>query len=124
MKISEMTFDQAASAMLRLAGPMTSICDDEELSNILTEFVKRRNMPNLMAYGRMIPQLITYCLKDHKQDVYEIIEVLLGIPAAKIGAGNFVEIMKGLQDSYDEVIRSFFTRSARSPGNSATESPS
>ena len=111
MKISEMTFDQGAETMLRLAAPVTNICDDEKLSAALKAFAERRKLPNLRSYGVLLPQLVTLALKDHRDDLYEIIEALLGIPKAQIGAGNFTEIVHGLQDSWDEVLHDFFTRS-------------
>lgn len=111
MKISEMTFDQGAAAMLRLTGPITNICDDEQLAEALKTFVEQRRLPNLKSYGTLLPKLVELALKNHREDLYEIIETLLGIPKAKIGQGNFVKIINGLRDSWDEVLRDFFTRS-------------
>ena len=121
MKISEMSWEQGCEATLRIAAPISNICDDEKLANALKEFVSRRNLPNIMSYGKLIPELFTLALKDHKEDVEEIIEALLGIPKAKIKDHGFVEIVNGLQDSWDGVLHDFFIRSSTSKKSNGTE---
>lgn len=120
MKISEMSWEQGCEATLRIAAPISNICDDEKLATALKEFVSRRGLPNIMSYGKLIPTLLTLALKDHRGDVEEVVEVLLNIPKAKIKERGFVEIVNGLQDSWDEVLRSFFTRSSISKENKDT----
>lgn len=112
MKISEMKWEQGCEAMLRIAAPISNICDDEKLASTLKEFMSRRNLPNIMSYGKLIPSLFTLALKDHRSDIEEIVEILLDIPKAKIKEHDFKEIVNGLQDSWDEVVRDFFTRSS------------
>ena len=121
MKISEMTFAQASETMLRIAAPISNICDDEELTEILKGFVGQRGRSNLQMYGRTIPRLLTYCLDNHKIDTYEIIEALLGIPKAKIDTAKFTDIVNGLRESYDEVLAGFFTRSGAAKKSEGTK---
>lgn len=121
MKISEMSWEQGCEATLRIAAPISNICDDENLADALKEFMGRRSLPNIMSYGKLLPTLVSLALKDHRSDMEEIIEVLLGIPKAKIKEHGFVEIINGLQDSWDEVLRDFFTRSSTRKKNAATE---
>lgn len=121
MKISEMTWEQGEQAMKRLAAPIANICDDEKIADVLKEFWERRNLPNIMSWGKMVPQLVTACLVDHHEDLFEIIETLLEIPKAEIPKHNYVKVINGLQDSWDEVLRSFFIRSRTAKKNAATE---
>jgi len=121
MKISEMSFSQASAVMLRIAAPVANICDDDELSGILKDFLAMRVRPNIASYGNMIPRLLTYCLENHRADTYEIISALLDIPTGKIGDTPFMEIVNGLKDSYDEVIVGFFTRSKAAKRSEGTE---
>lgn len=121
MKISEMSWEQGREAMLRLAAPIANICDDENLATELKDFLARRNLPNIMSYGKLIPNLLALVLKDHEAEVEEIVEVLLDIPKAKIKEHGFVEIVNGLRDSWDEVLRDFFTRSSTATKKNATE---
>ncbi len=110
MKISEMSYAQASAVMLRIAAPISNICDDEELANILRDFVGMKQAPALRAYGLTLPRVLTYCLDKHKADTVEIISALLGIPVSQVGETPFKDIANGLQESYDEVLAGFFTR--------------
>ena len=121
MKISEMSFAQASEVMLRIAAPAANICDDEELTKILKDFLAMQTKPNLVSYGKTIPRLLTYCLKNHKSDTYEIIGALLGMTGKEIEEASFASIVKGLKESYDEVLAGFFTRSRKSEKKDATE---
>lgn len=109
MKISEMTNDQAAEAMIRLSVPMSNICDSEEIAEMLTQLSGMAKMPLIRTIGKMLPKFVLYGLKDHKQDVYEIIGALQMVPTEKVGKLNFKETVAMLRDSYDEIIASFFT---------------
>lgn len=120
MKISEMKWEQGCEAVLRIAAPISNICDDEELVDALKDFLNRRHLPTIMSFGKLIPTLMTLALKKHRDDVEEIIVVLLDIPKPKIKDHDFKEIVNGLQDSWDEVLRDFFTRSSTAKKNAAT----
>ncbi len=120
MKISEMSFAHASAVMLRIAAPVSNICDDNELSDILKGFAGMQKETTLRAYGLTLPKLLTYCLDKHKADTVEIISALLDIPAAKVADTPFMEIVKGLQASYDEVLAGFFTRSGAAKKSAVT----
>lgn len=111
MKLSEMTNDQAADIMIRLAEPVGAICDDEEAVQMIDEYKKRYKMPLFYAVGKMIPTLVGYLLKKHKPELYEIISILSGEKKADVGEMNFAETVKVLRDSYDETLSVFFRSS-------------
>lgn len=114
MKISEMTNDQAAAALLRLSGPFSEICDDEEAVAIVEEYKARNSKPYFYAVGKMIPAIVQHLLVKHKKALYEIISVLAGVPVSKVGAMKLPETVKVVQDSWDEVAETFFPSSAKS----------
>lgn len=111
MKLSEMTNDQAAEVMIRLADPVGAICDDEEAVQMIEEYKKRYRMPLFYAVGKMIPTLVGYLLKKHKGELYEIISILSGEKQADVGNMNFAETIKVLRGSYDETLSVFFRSS-------------
>ena len=111
MKISEMSNDQASEALIRLAQPLSNICDDEEIVDIFNEAGKVDNVPMVMAIGRLLPRIVMYAFKKHKADLYEVVGALLMIPAAKVGEMNFAETLTAVKDSYDDVLAGFFTQS-------------
>ena len=112
MKISDMTNDQATEAMIRLSGPFESICGDDEVTEALDKISKMSGEPFIKALGAIIPMVTGTLLQKHKRDLYEIIAALTMKPVSAIGKMNFKETVNILQDSYDDILRDFFTRTA------------
>ena len=111
MKISEMTNEQAADALIRLSVPFGNICDDEKMVGMIDEFNRMKNIPVIQTVGKIIPKVVTYALKEHKEDVYEIVGALTMKTMAQVAEMNFIETIKVFKDSYDEVLQGFFTSS-------------
>ena len=122
MKISEMTNDQATHAMIQLSGPFANICDDDDMMAILDEVQKLRDnagVPVIKAIAKILPKFVQFGLVKHKKDLYEIVGALLGASSKEVGAMNIVQTIQAVKDSYDEILASFFTRSASAVTNSA-----
>ena len=109
MKISEMTNEQAAEALVRLSEPLSNICNDENTLEALKKLSTMKGKPTVQVFGSMIPSLASISFKDHKQDMFEIAGALQNIPASKVAKMNFKETIKIMKDSYDEIFRDFFT---------------
>ena len=114
MKISEMTNDQAAKALIRLAEPFSRICDDEELVSIMKEISNMRDLGLVRAVGRTIPKFVAYALGKHREDFYDVIGALCEKSIKQVSEMNFIETVKIVQESYDEVLNGFFSFSAQS----------
>ena len=121
MKISEMTNDQATECLIRLSEPIANICDNDDIVALLSEMSLNQKLPRVQSFGRLLPKLVTFALKDHKRDVYEIVAALRMTSVEKLGSMNFKETIKEMQDSYDEILRDFFTSSARARKSDAKE---
>ena len=119
MKLSEMSNDQAAEVMIRLSGPVGAICDDEEAVQMIDEYKKRYKMPLFYAVGKMIPMLVGYLLKKHKNELYEIIAILTGEKQENVGKMNLADTVKTLRESYDETLAVFFPSSGKAIRNAA-----
>lgn len=111
MKISEMTNDQAAETMIRLAAPFGNICEDEEALKLIDEYKGLSKQPLIRTIGMMLPKIAAYMLKTHKDDLYEIIGALTFKSIEEVAQMNFAETIKAMKDSYDEVLTSFFQSS-------------
>ena len=122
MKISEMTNDQAADALIRLSVPFGNICEDEEAIKIIDEYNGMRKLPLVKAIGKLMPQISSYLLKAHKNDLYEIVGALTFQTKAAVAKMNFFDTIKVLKDSYDEVLQSFFTSSVQQMKDTAEKS--
>ena len=122
MKLSELSNDQAADILIRLADPVGAICDDEEAVQMIDEYKKRYKMPLFYAVGKMIPTLVGYLLKKHKSELYEIISLLSGEKKADVGNMNFAETVKVLRDSYNDTLSVFFRSSGSAILNAVKKS--
>lgn len=111
MKLSQMTNDQAAEALIELSIPIGNICDDDEFTKVIDEYKAIKDIPVIQAIGKILPKVLVALLRTHKADVYQIIGILNGCPASKIAKMNFAETLKLVRDSYDEVIHGFFISS-------------
>lgn len=111
MKISEMTNDQATECLIRISAPFGAICEDDEILTVLDEYNKMKNQPFIKAVGKLIPKLVACALVKHKEDLYEIVGALTFKPIEAVAKDNFVQTVKVFRDSYDEVLKDFFTSS-------------
>lgn len=109
MKISEMTNDQATQAIISITGPISNICDDEEALKLLDE-VKGKTVAEALA--KNLTQIVAFLLDKHKADLYQIVGALCAVPVGKVGKMNFMETVKEIQNSIDDVVIGFFKRSA------------
>lgn len=113
MKISEMTNDQAADALIRISEPFGVLCEDEALLEMINDYNAGQDKPFIQTIGKLIPKLVAYLLKSHKGDLYEIVGALTFKTKAEVAGMNFVETVNAVKDSYDEVLKSFFTSSIK-----------
>lgn len=119
MKISEMTNEQASEALIRLSVPFGNICDDEKITELIEKYRSMTDKPFIHTIGKMIPEIVAYAFKTHKQDMYEIVGALTGSTVEKVRKMNFLETVKVLKESYDEVLKDFFTSSVKQMKNTA-----
>lgn len=110
MKISEMNNRQAREALIRLADPISNLCDDEELADMFKEFSNMGDVPMIQTVGKMIPKFALYAFEKHINDLYEIVGALTMQSRSQVEEMNFMETVKVIKDSYDDVLASFFTR--------------
>lgn len=122
MKISEMDNIQASEALIRLAAPLSNICDDEKLVEMIDRYTKAKNEPVIRIIGRMLPEAVGYALKEHRDDFFEIVGALTNKTAAEVAKMNFLETIKVVRESYDGVLNGFFTSSVRQIKEAAEKS--
>ena len=118
MKISEMTNDQAADALVKMMPAVTNIINDKKSKELLQRLTVSEGMSNQEVLTIILPEVLGYCLKSHKEDTYAIIAALTMKPVSHIGKMNFIQTVKEVKDSIDKDLLDFF----KSAGNS-TENP-
>ena len=122
MKISMMNNDQATKAIIRLAQPISNIMDDPNSEQFFKKIGDQKDTKNLReAISAILPTVVSFCLKDHKNDLYEIVGALMMIPTAKVGAMNFLQTVKEIKESIDEDFIDFFNSSGNAKAKPGSE---
>ena len=120
MKISEMTNDQAAEALVKIAPAVSVLLADKNTSKLLTKLQGAEGMEPAQIISTVLPELVAFCMKDHKKEVYAIVAALSMKSAGEVGKMNFIETVKIVKDSFDEDLLNFFRSSGdqtMKPGN-------
>lgn len=110
MKISEMTNDQASAAMIRLASSFSILCEDDEMMKLINDLDGKTWID---AVKSVIPKFVAFALSKHKNELYDIVGALTACTIAEVGGMNFMETVKTIRESWDEVASSFFPSSVR-----------
>ena len=120
MKISMMTNDQAADAMIKMAQPISNLMEDKETAELLKTLTEGTPEEGGIAYfGRVLPKVVSFCMKNHKADVFAIVAALTMKNVGEVGKMNFLETVKDLRESIDEDFIGFFRQSGeqmKTPG--------
>ena len=122
MKISEMNNEQAPEAMIRLSVPFGNLCDDEKVVELINKYRDMKDIPMIQTIGKVLPEIIMYAFKAHKTDLYEIVGALTDQTVEKVAKMNFVKTVNVLKESYDDVLKDFFTSSKARIKENAGES--
>ena len=112
MKISQMTTGQATDVLCKITPPMTRLLADERaipmIQNVLDAGKSDKAMEAITA---VLMKVVPYLLKDHKEDIFEIIGGLNGKTAAQIDKQNVLKTMQMVKDSVDQELIDFFKSS-------------
>lgn len=120
MKISQMTTDQAADALVKMSEAVSTIVADEEsipMLNMLVAQFSDENQAEGIAAALM--KLVPFLLKKHRKELYTIIGALDGKPEEEIGKFSFMSTLRVIRDSIDKDLIDFFRSSGyvTRPGN-------
>lgn len=111
MKISEMSFNQACDATVRLVDPIARITSDDRLEPMLKELASHQGESGtnaLRIISAMLPQFAPMLLKDHRADMIEILGILGDKKPKEVGEMKLKEIIQLIRDSIDEDLIGFF----------------
>jgi len=121
MKISEMTNDQATEAMVRISAAFGFLCEDEEMVGMIDELQKLGSTPIVQAIPKVLPKFASLAFRKHKNSLYEIIGALCMKSAKEVGKMNFKQTIELVKESYDDILRDFFTSPVLSAKKSEEE---
>ena len=111
MKISEMSTEQLATALVRIAGPAERIGSDTEFNTRLAEHakaIKSGNITVLQNYTSLIGFAIPMLLDRHKEDTYTILSAMTGKTVQEIAAQNAMQTLREAKECLDGDLMTFF----------------
>lgn len=108
MRISEMDNDQAADALVKIAGAYSFVSDDADITSLIDQIKAEDDDENIFAIiSRYLPRIITLALKKHRASVYEIVSALTGADNKEVGKMNFKETVGVIMENWEE-LKAFF----------------
>lgn len=108
MKISQMTTDQAADVLVRIAQPVSNIMDDEQVADVLRTLSGRKGVPYIKLFSEILPKIVPLALKTHRKDLYEVVGAFAEKTARDVGRMNVLDTIAVLRDSIDQDVIDFF----------------
>lgn len=108
MKISQMTTDQAADALIRIAEPASNIMHDKNVFDMLEKLAKGNDDSPIKFIADNLPMVVTVLLKGHRNDVYEIVAALSEKAVEEVGKQNIKVTILDIKESFDKELFDFF----------------
>lgn len=110
MRLSEMSTEQLAQTMCRLAPPVCRILQDPAVAKAMEAFLQAEedHRPVAAAAGSMLQLLTPALMQDHLDDVCEALAALTGQEAAALRRQNGLATLRALTAVWDEELADFF----------------
>ena len=112
MRLSELSTDAAASVLVSITPAISNILKDPNLrENIAKKAdLKDKSIIGIYAAGvDKINEIIPFLLKDHKDDIYEVIAVLNETTASEVAGQNILVTMTQIREIVrDKELVDFF----------------
>lgn len=107
MKISQMTTNQAADVLIRISVPASNIMHDSETMEVLEKLANGNDSPLSFIADNIVP-VTSVLLKNHREDVYEVVAALSGKTIDEIGNQKITETIKDIKEGWDGDLVDFF----------------
>lgn len=98
---SELNTDEALEVVVQIAQPITNLIDDEALVKEMQKTMPKGETTRIamQRFGlAKIVKLLNIALKQHREDVYEILAPFNGLTVEEIGKQNFLITCKQVAD--------------------------
>lgn len=121
MKLSEMTTDQAADALVRLVEPAAEIVNDEKVFKVIQGAGKIAKATWQVQLAYILREVAPVLLKDHRNALYEVLSIMTGKEVAAISKQPITATIEDIRNSVDAELLRFFTPSEEQAKSGATE---
>lgn len=112
MKLSEMSTENLAATLCKIAAPVERIGADQEVNDVLKELSSHGGKISVLqagtaTFGKLIPVL----LDRHKEDTYAILSALTGKSVGKLREQRGLETIRDVKNCIDGDLIAFFKSS-------------
>lgn len=107
MKISQMTTEQAADILVRIAQPISNIMDDTEIETVIRELNDEKGKSPMRIAASVVPKIVPLAFKKHREDLFEIVGALGEMPVSKVKELPLIETIKIVRESVDKDLIDF-----------------
>ena len=108
MKISEMNTNQAADVLVRIADPASNIMHDKKVFDMLEKLATGNDSSPVKFFADNLTMVVTVLLKDHRNDVFEIVAALSEKTVEEVGNQNIKTTVFDIKESFDKDLLDFF----------------
>lgn len=108
MKLSQMTTDQAADVLVRIAEPAANLMHDDEMLAVIQRLAESDGSNALKFISDNLVAVTGVLLGSHKHDVYEILAALSGKDEATISGQKITDTIRDIRDCWDGDLLGFF----------------
>lgn len=120
MKLSEMSTDKAADALVRIAEPAAEIVNDERVFAVFTGAGELKDASAQQQIAYLLREVAPLLLRDHRRAVYTVLSVMTGKSEKQIGEQPIGETIKDIRESVDGELLGFFIPSKERTEGSET----
>lgn len=108
MKLSEMSTEQLAACLCRLAEPIGVLTADEEIAETVKRIGEDKEKPVYTVLGGAASKLIPLMLKKHEAETYGILAALTGKSEAELKTQRGLKTIKDAKECFDKDLLDFF----------------
>ena len=108
MKLNEMTTDQAADALVRLAEPAAEIVNDDKVFDLIKGAGKIAESGWKTQLTFILREVAPVLLKDHRNALYEVLSIMTGKTVKEISEQLITVTMDDIRGSVDSELIRFF----------------
>lgn len=120
MKLSQLTTDQTADALVTIAPEIETLLSDDALVEMCTNIKTPSGKVSGVFGAAQTIKILGYLLKEHRIATYRIVAAINQTSPEKIGNQMMMETIKqALELIFDQELMSFFTSLGQSVRESA-----
>lgn len=116
MKLSEMSTQQMAAALCKIAAPLSRIGQDEKINAFLSDKAAedRKGRTQMHLFAEIVGSLVPVVLGEHFDDAVTVIAVMTGKEEQAVREQKAMQTVADVRAFFDEDFVSFFKSSAAS----------